>query len=175
MTVSVLFLFEVSSAWPWVSSSLSSNSLFSTFLSSSCWRVQWWFVLDWSRFGVLVEVLVCYVLGSLRGILLWACDGVESTLGKPRTNFLKKIKFDKKVWKLDPRPPTPPWKSTLLKKCGFGVDPPRPSVEKIHTFYFFFFWRLPWDESQDRYPHDQTCETNTHSLTSFNDKGASDK
>ena len=32
-----------------------------------------------------------------------------------------------------------------------------------------------WDESHDRYPHDQTCETNTHSLTSFNDKGASDK
>ena len=28
---------------------------------------------------------------------------------------------------------TPP----SLKKCGFGVDPP-PSVEKIHTFYFFF-------------------------------------
>ena len=41
--------------------------------------------------------------------------------GWNRTKFLKKIKLDKKVWKLDPRPPTPPWKSTLLKKCGFGV------------------------------------------------------
>ena len=54
--------------------------------------------------------------------------------------LLKNIKIAKKVWKLDPRPPPTPWKSTLLKKCGFGVDPPQCGK---NPHFLFFFWRLP--------------------------------
>ena len=30
-----------------------------------------------------------------------------------------------------------------VKMTQFCPDPPRPSVEKIHTFYFFFFEGFP--------------------------------
>ena len=72
----------------------------------------------------------------------WKSPSNPQKLDKIGQNSFKKIKLDKKVWKLDPRPPTPPWKSTLLKKCGFGVDP--PPVWKKSTLFIFFFLKFIW-------------------------------
>ena len=55
------------------------------------------------------------------------------------------------MWKLDP-----PWKSTLLKKCEFGVDQPPPQCGKNPHFLFFFegfpYITTDWHTPDSRVP-----------------------